>query len=62
MSNGGEGNNESNVVPLHRPLHPRDIEAIDQATRDIVAACRSAYLLVSEARRRLGLTPPPSMD
>jgi hypothetical protein len=53
------GNNAP--VPLHRPMNARDKATIDEATRDIYHGCRSAFLLISAARKELGLLPLPPM-
>lgn len=50
------------VTSLHRPLGHKDKELMDEASRDIWHACRSALMLVAQARARVGLGPlPPVM-
>lgn len=52
------------VVPIEayrstRAFVERERASIDQATLDMYFAIRSAYLLLSDPRRRLGLPPLP---
>lgn len=48
-------------IPFNRPLHPRERAMLDEATKDIYTACRTALLLIRAARESAGLSPlaPP---
>lgn len=46
-------------IQLHRPLHPRDKAELDEATRDLQAACMAAVALIRATRIRVGLPPLP---
>ena len=54
---GDKGSN--GVTSLHRPLSPKDKALMDDATRDLNAAVRTAHMLLNEARRKVGLPPLP---
>ena len=52
------------VVPIEayrstRAFVGRERANVDQATLDLYLAIRTAYLLLSDSRRRLGLQPLP---
>lgn len=44
---------------IARAIVERERANVDQATQDLYFALRTAYLLLSDSRRRLGLPPLP---
>lgn len=54
------------VIPIEayrstRAFMERELANVDKATLDMYLAIRSAYLLLSDSRRHLGLAPLPPM-